>query len=262
VEEQKDISQQALSAEAVRQLNLCLGLSVASLVLGILAVAMSIMLVGILLGIIGLILGIIYLGKRNPLGRSIAIWGLSLSIVGIAASVVFGCLFVLIPYLAYKQMNIGSESGGALEEWIGREAPDFTVTDLQGKEITLSNFKGKRVILDFWATWCPPCRKEIPHFIKLRENIGDDALFIIGISSESSGVLRKFVETNKINYPIASATDLPEPYSKISSIPTTLFIDRSGIIQKVAVGGHDYSSLFTYATLSDYAVPNEPNMTQ
>jgi peroxiredoxin len=143
---------------------------------------------------------------------------------------------------------MGGESG----TWVGKAAPDFTVTDLQGNQITLSSLKGKRVILDFWATWCPPCRAEIPHFIELRKNVRANDLFIMGISSEDGVTLKNFVEENNINYPIARGEDLPAPYSGVTAIPTTFFIDRNGVIQNIEVGYRSYEVIYKNATSRDF----------
>jgi len=90
----------------------------------------------------------------------------------------------------------------------------------------------------------------------LRKEIDPNQLVIIGISSEPEGILKSFVKQNEINYPIVSADDLPAPYNKIVSIPTTFFLDRNGIIQEVLNGYHDYESLHENAVMSDYAEPN------
>jgi len=116
------------------------------------------------------------------------------------------------------------------------------------------------VILDFWATWCPPCVKEIPHFVELRKTTSPDELVILGISDESPEILRAFVPKHNINYPIFSASDLPEPFPLVTSFPTTFFIDRNGVIQQVLEGYHDFDILKTNAIGPDY-VSAEPSDT-
>lgn len=179
--------------------------------------------------------------------QDIAVWARRLLVIGLVIGVYF--------YFHHYQKSIESlEPPSGFEQWIGKPSPDFTVTDLQGNRITLSTLKDKRVILDFWATWCPPCKAEIPHFIELRKNISANDLFILGISQEEKGVLNKFVWDYKINYPIAIEDKLPPPYSQISAIPTTFFIDRKGIIQNVTVGYRDYELLLKYAASEDFGM--------
>ncbi len=125
-------------------------------------------------------------------------------------------------------------------EWFGKPAPDFTITDITGKKQKVSDYRGKNLIINVWATWCPPCRKEIPDFIELRKEIKEDELGIIGISTEDGqeSKVKDFVKENKMNYTIAVAdfSKLEAPYSKISAIPTTFFIDKEGKIKLATIG--------------------------
>lgn len=226
------------------------GLAIAALVLGILAVVLSFLLVGGVLGAVGLILGFVHL-KRRRRPNGMAWWGVSLSMVGLIISIGFGTLY----YQGYRALKKAMEERGSrpsATEWQGVVAPDFTVTALDGRKLTLSELKGKRVVLDFWATWCSPCRKEIPHFIQLAKDIPSTDLCIVGISHEDESKLKGFVQKEGINYPIASAKGLPAPYSNVRSIPTTFFIDRHGIIQTVVVGYHDMATLKSHAMEEDY----------
>lgn len=228
-----------------------LALAVASLVMGILAVLSSLIVVGAFFGLIGLVLGLLHLARRT--GRNGLAWaGIALSALGIVASI--GIAAWLLP----KAKTVWREVTATLdwetsefEEWKGATAPDFTLTSLEGQTLKLSDWRGRRVILDFWATWCPPCVKEIPHFIQLRNEIPESELIIVGISREDEPTLRDFVRRKGINYPIASARDLPAPYSNVRAIPTTFFIDRRGVIQEVLVGYHNLESLRKRAAASD-----------
>jgi len=123
---------------------------------------------------------------------------------------------------------------------IGTAVPEMKMKDLAGKDIVLSSLKGKPVILDFWATWCPPCKEMIPLIIDLRKQHQPDKLVIIGISNESEAKLKPFVEKAGINYQIVSySKDLPAPFDAITSIPTMIFIDSDGVIRDVLIGTHE-----------------------
>jgi|Deesub1362B_J571_1020462.scaffolds.fasta_scaffold00163_43 cytochrome c biogenesis protein CcmG/thiol:disulfide interchange protein DsbE len=118
-------------------------------------------------------------------------------------------------------------------------APDFTLKDIKGNNVSLSDFRGKIVILNFWATWCPPCRKEIPVFIKLYEKYKNEGLIIIGISLDKEGkkVIIPFVKKFGINYPILIGTkEVENAYGGIRGIPTTFIIDKEGKIRKKHIG--------------------------
>lgn len=219
-----------------------IGLAVASLVLGLISLSFSFFVIGAGAGIVGLILAIIHLSKRLPL-KTMAVWGLMLSALGTIAGAGFGVLYGIRIHQGRPMMREWASE--EFKEYIGKTAPDMTLTDLDGNEIILSELKGKRVVLDFWATWCPPCKKEIPHFVELRKTIEPEELVIIGISNEPAEVIKTFAEKYDINYPLVSVPDdeLPEPYSNIISIPTTFFIDREGAIENVISGYHSFEEL-------------------
>ncbi len=120
-----------------------------------------------------------------------------------------------------------------------KPAPSFTLQDLKGNQISLSDFKGKVVVLDFWATWCPPCVKEIPHFIELYEQYKDRGFAMVGISLDREGisVVKLFAQKYRVNYPILMTDgQVQKEYGGIPSIPTTFVIDSAGNIRQKYVG--------------------------
>jgi thiol-disulfide isomerase/thioredoxin len=114
----------------------------------------------------------------------------------------------------------------------------FTVNDLDGKPISSSDLKGKTVLVNFWATWCPPCRAEIPDLIKLQEKYRDK-LVILGISEDevSPQEVKAFAVAQKMNYPIAMTTpELTKIFTGVAALPTTFIIDADGRMQMRHVG--------------------------
>ncbi len=220
------------------------GLATSSLVVGLVACLLSLFVIGGVFGLAGLGLGLLHiLQKRGSNGM--AWWGIGLSVVAILASVAIGMV-------ALRTMNSGLMQSGAFQSWQGVAAPDLSLTMLNGKVIKLSDLKGKRVVLDFWATWCGPCVEEIPEFVRLYNETPRNDLEIIGISEEPLETLKPFVADKAMPYPIVSAKNLPIPYGEIEAIPTTFFIDRNGVIQSILVGSHDFKDLKFHATAQDW----------
>ncbi|MBN1817297.1 MAG: redoxin domain-containing protein [Sedimentisphaerales bacterium] len=125
----------------------------------------------------------------------------------------------------------------AFTEFWGDAAPDFSYTTLEGVSGKLSDHNGKNVLLVFWATWCPPCRAEIPHLVKLRKAMADNDLEIIAISSEPVGTVKPFVQKEGINYTaVAGEISLPSPFNRVQSIPTAFYLDPEGKIRIATVG--------------------------
>lgn len=118
-------------------------------------------------------------------------------------------------------------------------APDFVLEDLNGQQIRLSDYKGKVVVLNFWATWCPPCRKEIPDFNELQAQYGDKGVQFIGVALDEEGLpkVKKWTSTNPVNYPVVIAdAAIKKSYGEMNAIPVTLLIDRKGIIRTKYIG--------------------------
>ena len=117
-------------------------------------------------------------------------------------------------------------------------APAWKLRDVEGREVSSDSFKGKVVVLDFWATWCPPCRAEIPGYVDLSKKYGD-RLVIVGVSLDEGGpkVVRDFVKKFGVTYPIVMGDDaIQQAYGGMEAIPTTFLIDQEGRIRDKKVG--------------------------
>lgn len=116
----------------------------------------------------------------------------------------------------------------------------FTSTDLAGKAFDLKDHKGKVLVLNFWATWCGPCRREIPDFIQLQDEYGASGLQVVGIALDEQGVsiVKPFADKFKINYPVVidSRSEVAAMYGQMNAIPVTIVVDRKGKIRSRQVG--------------------------
>jgi len=117
-------------------------------------------------------------------------------------------------------------------------APDFTLKTLEDQEITLSRLKGKVVLLDFWATWCAPCRESIPHLIQLHKTYQEKGLEVIGMNVDKGDIdiVRRFVKSMDIPYPIALTPDDVTTNYGVTGLPTALLIDKSGKVRQKFMG--------------------------
>jgi peroxiredoxin len=126
-----------------------------------------------------------------------------------------------------------------------RPAPDWKLKDVNGNVVSSDQFKGKLVVVDFWATWCGPCRMEIPGYVKLQKKYAKDGLVIVGMSvdQQGPGVVKRFIEKNKVDYQIVMADDdVTAAFGGdegIQAIPTTFIIDRDGKIRDQKVGAEE-----------------------
>ena len=121
-------------------------------------------------------------------------------------------------------------------------APSWKLKDVDGNVVSSDQFKGKVIVVDFWATWCGPCRSEIPGYVALQKKYGKDGLVVVGMSVDEQGpsVVKKFIKSNNVTYQIVMADDAVQAAfagsEGINSIPTTFIIDRSGNIVDRKVG--------------------------
>jgi|SRR5438270_8360392 len=126
-----------------------------------------------------------------------------------------------------------------------KPAPEFALQDSSGKTITLKNYRGKVVLLDFWATWCHGCKQEIPWFSEFAHAYGAKGLTVVGVSLDDGGwkVVKPFVEGSNVPYPILLGNDSTAKKYGIQNMPDTYLIDRHGRIAATYVGLVDKDNL-------------------
>ena len=134
-----------------------------------------------------------------------------------------------------------AEGGGAECDDDARPAPmDFTLADMNGDELDLASLKGKVILLNFWATWCGPCKIEIPAFIELQDEYGDEGFQVLGLSvDDTPEQMRPFAEDLDVNYPMLvglGRDDFQEAYGPIWGLPVSYWIDREGTLCKTHMG--------------------------
>lgn len=120
-------------------------------------------------------------------------------------------------------------------------APDFTLQQIGGPRLTLSSYRGKVVLLDFWATWCYPCRQEIPHFVEFEQKYADRGLQVIGVSMDDSpDPVPAFYQQYHMNYPVVMGNaKIGESYGGLLGLPITFLLDRQGRIAAKHIGATD-----------------------
>jgi thiol-disulfide isomerase/thioredoxin len=141
-------------------------------------------------------------------------------------------LLLFIGFRAAKHPVAGGSTSATLDPK-GAPAPDFTLDSLDGKAVTLSGYHGQAVLLNFWATWCGPCKIEMPWFVELQKEYGPQGLQIVGVAMDdaSKDEIDKFVKEMGVNYPILIGKEaVGQQYGGVNVLPTTFFIDRDGKI--------------------------------
>jgi thiol-disulfide isomerase/thioredoxin len=123
---------------------------------------------------------------------------------------------------------------------IGSSLPDFSVTDLQGHPLSSADFRGKVVLVDFWATWCQPCKKEMPGYQKLVDEYGSRGFVVIGFKFDTMPDMEdplQFAKAIDVHYPLTVATDdLKQRFGGIEGLPTTMLYDRQGVLRLKVIG--------------------------
>lgn len=124
-------------------------------------------------------------------------------------------------------------------------AADFTLTDMEGKQVSLSQYRGKVVILNFWATWCPPCREEMPSMERLYQDYKDKGLVILAVNVDENGhkAVSQFLQRTPYSFPILlDSKSVAQNTYGVFRFPESFIIDRNGIMVKRIIGGRDWLS--------------------
>ncbi|HZR31095.1 MAG TPA: TlpA disulfide reductase family protein [Terriglobales bacterium] len=153
--------------------------------------------------------------------RNTAVW--IVIVVAVAVMLAFA------PYLSKRRASIDNPA----TELKGKPAPDFSLETLDGQTLHLSDYRGKAVLLNFWATWCQPCKIEMPWFEELQRQYGPQGLQVVGIAMDdaSKDEIAKFAKELGVNYPILVGKEsVGDAYGGVQFLPSTFFIDRDGKI--------------------------------
>lgn len=156
--------------------------------------------------------------------------------------------------MAEKAELIPDASGASLElqsPLMNKPAPAFTLEDLSGRKVSLANYRGKAVLLNFWATWCAPCKLETPWIVDLRNKYAAQGFEVLGISTEGEDLkkddkagwardraaIAKFVQQMKVPYPMLLDGDsISQPYGGLDNLPTSFYVNRKGVVVAAQVG--------------------------
>lgn len=171
--------------------------------------------------------------------------------------IVIVVILMLIGYGMYDYYNEKSDKRGSLQETTeqdvkigiqkGQRAPNFELTDLEGNAVQLSDYRGQKVLINFWATWCPPCRAEMPHMQRFYEDFNNEVVILaVNMTSIDKGMdaILPFIEEFKLTFPIAldQEGDVMNTY-QITAYPTTYAVDRQGIVRTKFIGPMDYETM-------------------
>ena len=154
-------------------------------------------------------------------------------------------VFTLLSVTLLLSVNLDAQlfSPFEVDKLVGKKAPEFEVRDLSGKSVSLSSFKGKPILLNFWATWCPYCREERPYLNSLHKEYKDKGLVIIAVSvDKSEETVRKFLKKMPLDFIILHDNDnaASQPYG-VYSLPTSFTVDRNGIIKGKFLGVRNWT---------------------
>jgi peroxiredoxin len=148
-------------------------------------------------------------------------------------AVIIGVVIAAVALMLFAGVRLarprGVKIGGSGQN--GKPAPEFELKSLDGRQVRLSDYRGKAVLLNFWATWCGPCKIEMPWFVDLQRQYGGQGLQVIGIAMDDSSeeAIAKFAKEMGVNYPVLIGKEaVGDAYGGVQFLPTTFFIDRQG----------------------------------
>ncbi len=175
------------------------------------------------------------LGKDAWLNRGIISLLIMIAVVAVGSYLIRGDVLIA----SFQSQAAAAPDGVGVK--VGKIAPDFMVTDLGGKVVRLSDFRGQPVMVNFWATWCPPCRAEAPEIENIYRERQGQGLAILGVSMDDDATaVPGFVSQFGLTFPIAVDADsrVADLY-RVDSIPMTFFIDKNGVIRDIQLGQMD-----------------------
>ncbi|MCF6267770.1 MAG: TlpA family protein disulfide reductase [Desulfuromusa sp.] len=170
--------------------------------------------------------------------------------------IIYGIVFLLTVLFLTGCDSSTSEPQVSQSGLVGNVAPDFTLTNMQGEKVSLSQLRGKVVILNFWATWCPPCREEMPSMEQLYRDFKEKGLILLAINVEENGeqAVTKFLQRTPYSFPILLDKDgIAQNAYGVFRFPESFIIDRNGVVVEKIIGGRDWFSGQTFK-LIDFLV--------
>jgi cytochrome c biogenesis protein CcmG/thiol:disulfide interchange protein DsbE len=165
-------------------------------------------------------------------------WSLLLVLISPMLLTATGCLGGSRNFVSAGSELASSGTARPAAPRVGSPAPDFELKDLDGKTVRLSDLKGKPVLINFWATWCPNCKEDMPGLEKAYQKYRDQGVVFLGVDQgESADTVRNFVKKNGYSWTFLLDSDMKVSMSyRASAIPMTFFIDREGVLQDIHIG--------------------------